>query len=108
MSDRHLLYASDALQEIGQVGATEIMPGIDAESQLPRGSGSGREQGSLRRLLARAPRLGIGLGIQLDPIRANRARHRHASRISVHEQTDSHTQRLGLRNDRSQAFAVLR
>ena len=64
--------------------------------------------GNLGLLLTRAPSLGIGIGIELNPVRANGMCQHHGGRISVHEEADPHTQRLGLRNDRSQALAVLR
>ena len=71
VTDRNFAHARHGAQKISQIGATEIVTGIDFQAGLLRGSGRRRKARQLFAFLWAAMRGGIGLGVQLHPIGAD-------------------------------------
>ena len=71
VADRDLEHAAAPREEGGEVGAVEVVAGVDAEADAlrrRRGRGEGREHLGLAR---RAAGLGVGLGVELDAVGAD-------------------------------------
>jgi hypothetical protein len=106
MADGHLEHAGHGTQEVGQVVAIEVVPGVDAQPRGLRGAGRDGKARQLPGLLRLAMRSGIGLGVQLHAIGTHGACGGHGLGQRVHEQADAHAQRIAFVDQRAQAVAV--
>ena len=108
MADRNLLHAGHATQEVAQIGAVQVVAGIQPQTfaqRRLRGGGEGRQH---RRAGRRAVGARVAFGVQLDALGAQLAHRRHRLRQRIHEQADAHAQGSGFIDQRSQAGSVLR
>ena len=106
VTDRHLEHAGHGAQEIGEVGAIQVVPGIDAQAHRLRrtcGRGIARQHGGLP---GRAVSAGVGLGVQLDAIGAELGGMRHRLRQRIHEKAHAHAQGTRLGHQRPQPLHV--
>src|SRR5690606_27041770 len=71
MTNGNLSHTGHRAQEVAQIGATQIVTGIDRKASLLCRLSSGREVRQLRGLLRAAVRRRVGFGVQLDTISAN-------------------------------------
>ncbi|MEY4075285.1 MAG: hypothetical protein RJA29_2642 [Pseudomonadota bacterium] len=108
MANGHLIHLTHARQEWRQVIQAEVVPRIDAQARLARGTRALAVAGQHLGLTGRAKGLGIGLGVELDAIRPNLVGQRHLLGLGVHEQADPHTRGTGLGDQRTQTRGILR
>ena len=71
MADRHFLDAGNALQEILQIQAVQVMAGVHFQARIQCRLRAVAVLRQHLRLLWRAMGLRIGLGVQLDPVGAH-------------------------------------
>ena len=93
MADRDFLHAGHGAQKVSEVGAVQVVAGIDAQACGDRcvgGRGIARELGALP---CRAMRCRIRFGVELDAIGADGGHVRHHFGVGVHEQADAHAER---------------
>ena len=107
VADRHLVDAGHGADEIGEVGEAQVVAGVDAQPERQRGLGGARELREHLGLARRAVRAGVGLGVELDAVGAERAHRGHRLGHRIHEQAHAHAQRAAFLDQRAQAVGVL-
>ena len=110
MADAHLGHARHGLQELGEVVAVEVVPGVHTQPGLQRGLCRGRVGGQAVGELRCAVRLRvhpcIALGVKLHAVRTHFACVDHGLGQRIHEQAHPHAQGMTLLDERAQALAV--
>ena len=101
MADGDFFHAGHLAHEGGEVVAVQIVAGVDAQAGVDGGLGGFGKTQQLRGLARCTPGAGVGLGVQLNTIRADGFGQRHLGRVGVHEEADAHAQGVGLGDQRA-------